>query len=389
MNLITGTILKLRPTLSLRLTGEYCERLLNVLAAHRILFWNPKRTSNGYTVTVYAADLQRIRKIRRPTGVRIHVEKRNGLAFAVRKYRMRFGFLAGAALFVGLLFYLSGGLWIITVSGNRQVQAEQVKAVLSEYGIRPGCRMREVDPQFLKQELPLHLGQISWASLNRQGCVLEVNISESDSTRKSEQPCNIIAACDGTITDISVTSGELCVKTGQTVLCGQVLISGIHAQNGFNEWGTAQGEIHAKVPGEFSENLPIEHSEKVPDGKIRSHTVLEFFSLRIPLYLGEIQGEYDRQAQRNTMRILGGELPISMDTFRYFHYTVNSRTLDEETALEFLRDRWQDSCRGRGETSPEILKETLQKAGDHYAYSVQYEAIRQIGIPASLPSIAP
>ena len=118
-----------------RLSGEFPERFLNQLAAHRIPFWDIGRDADGFLLTVRLNDYKKLRKVKGKNRIKTRVIERKGLPFVLKKYRLRIGFFAGLVFFFVSLWFLSGFIWNVNVIGNSSLSETDVIAALNELGL--------------------------------------------------------------------------------------------------------------------------------------------------------------------------------------------------------------------------------------------------------------
>ena len=92
--------------LTVEITGEFCERILNLFSLHKISIWNIERTSEKIFLCLKLKDFKKIRKIRGKTKIKIKIVDRIGVPFIVHRNRFRYGFLSGVFLFFLMIYAL-------------------------------------------------------------------------------------------------------------------------------------------------------------------------------------------------------------------------------------------------------------------------------------------
>ena len=213
---------------------------------------------------------------------------------------------------------MSGYIWIIDVVGNQNVNTADILNACEEIGIKTGVGADKITPKPDAQELLLKLDSLAWASFNIEGCRLTVNVTEVK--KKSDDntvATNLKASEDGVITHIDVTSGNCVVKVGDVVKKGDLLVSGIIETESQTRFVHSAGKIIA------SAEIPIVLEEKIkkqvsyPTGEVTKRSVLEFFGLKIPLYLGAVKGDYIAESNTKTARLFSQNLPIKLHTKRF------------------------------------------------------------------------
>lgn len=299
--------------LEVRFSGVYPEKIFNLFAKNRITVWNSRFKDSRIHTFITVKDFKRLRKILKKSGVRVHILKKKGFPFFISRYKKRFGIFAGIILFFCILQYMSGYIWVIDINGNKEVSDREIISACEELGIESGCKRSGIDAKIQAQELLLKNEKLSWASLNIEGCKLTVNVTEV--TPKSEDTSvatNLKASADGVIKKIDITMGNSVVKVGDTVKKGDLLVSGIIE----NMRGTKFVHSMGSVTAETEEILTLKEDYKTeityPTGKQKNKYVLEFFTLKIPLYIGSEKGEFKSETEVETLELFSQKLPISV-----------------------------------------------------------------------------
>ena len=139
----------------------------------------------------------------------------------------------------------------------------------------------------MKPDLILKCDGIAWCSFNVEGSVLTVDISEAKDSSKDKDiiPSNIIATTDGVIISAEVAKGTRIIENGQAVRKGDLLVSGAINYGEKTDFIQSEGTIIAETDRTFKKTVPFKFTEKVLTGKKRTLCVLDFFNLKIPLFL--------------------------------------------------------------------------------------------------------
>ena len=329
--------------LDIEIYGIFPEKVLNLCEKHKISIWNIRFKKGKICCKINVRDFKKLPKIFKKQGVRLHILKRQGLPFFTNKYKRRFGVFAGALIFIALLNFLSNFVWIIEVEGNKTVNTKEIISQCYEIGINEGIRYKKLDFKNKAQELLLKSDKLSWASFNIEGCVLTVNVTEI--TKKDEAEAlatNLVAESDGIITHIDVTVGNCVVKVGDTVNKGDVLVSGIIENEEGTKFVKSRGKIIAETIVTETLTQNYKFKETVLTGKQKSKTVLEIFTLKIPLYLGGEKGKYDSEYTIKNLKLFNRPLPIKLHTRRFIFKASNDVTLTYDLACERLAKQIED-----------------------------------------------
>ena len=155
------------------------ERVLNLLGARGILFWDLQWESEiCLHLRMLLAQGPALEEVARQTGADLTVLRRRGIPVLWRRFRRRYVLLAGFAVFWLLLFGGNLFIWEFRVSGNETVPTETVLRALENYGITIGSPGLEIDQEDMRNHVLLELHDVSWLTVNVKGCVAHVQVVE-------------------------------------------------------------------------------------------------------------------------------------------------------------------------------------------------------------------
>ncbi len=314
----------------LKISGNFPERILNLCAANNVTVWNIRKFKEQLKISVMMKDFRAFRKIRGKSGIKVKILAKNGLPMYMHRYKLRVGALMGIALFFGVLYFLSCFVWQIDVVGNKRISDREILQICEAYGIKQGRYIKDIDTVLLKDKMLLDSDRFAWGAINIEGCKVTVNITEIKENKPEFTPSNMVSSNDAVIKKITLTSGTSQVYVGQAVSKGDIIISGIVEKGDRTEFIRSSG----KIIGEIEETVVL--SEKYVQtlhrhtGKESSKMVLEFFSFKMPLYLGKTAGKYNSTYTVENIKFLGCEIPIKIHKKDFEFY--------EEVRHEFSKD---------------------------------------------------
>ena len=205
------------------------ERFINLCTAAGIPLWNIKKYDNTLTACTTARGYLKIREPARKSGVKVRMTRKKGLPFFINRNRSRVGILIGIAVSFAILAVLSGYIWVIDVEGNESISDSEIISAFEENGLKIGCRASKINKVELQINSLAQLSDISWASVNIDGCTAVIEVHEATDKPDIEErrgTGNIIASKDGQVEIIEPYRGSAAVKPGATVTEGTLLISG-------------------------------------------------------------------------------------------------------------------------------------------------------------------
>jgi len=323
--------------------GDCAEQFINLCAKQKITVWRIRKELGILKMRMSVKDYKQIRALRKKSRLKFKITliKKHGIRFHIYKYRKRKGILVGLILFFAFLIFMSNFIWTIEVKGNKEIQYEKIISTCRELGIYDGVYKGNIDTYNLPIKLILKLDGIAWCSFNIEGSKLTVEISEAKVSEKEDlNAANLIAARDGVIEKLEITDGVKMVKIGQAVRKGDLIASGL-IDNGIRTYTVkADGQVIAKTERSFDFTIPKFKESALTTGKKKSRRVVNFFGIKIPLYIGNIKYEYIDEYYEKRVELFGGKLPIRINT-RIFNEVILTReeadaSYAENVAIELL-----------------------------------------------------
>ena len=164
-------------------------------------------------------------------------------------------------LTVGLiLFFLSAmvipnRILFVDVIGNRDISSQEILMQAENIGIKFFARAKDVRSEECKNKLLESIPQLQWLGITIKGCIATIQVQERsiypETNPETRVVSNIIAICDGVLTDQTVYRGNPLFHVGDAVKKGDILISG-YVDCGLKLSATqAKAEIYALTMREY------------------------------------------------------------------------------------------------------------------------------------------
>lgn len=319
--------------------GVFIERFLNLVARDHIPVWEGCKRGEVYTGCVPAGEYRRLRRHAKKTGVRLRVREKRGTPFQKRKLRGRTGVIVGCAIFFAFLFGMSKFIWRIEITGNEEMEDVVILQALETLDITSGTLRSSIDVRDCERKMLMLLPDLSWAALNIDGSALVVDLRESVQPPEMvdpNRPCNIVAKEAGQITAMNVFDGQKLVAVGDTVLPGDIIVSGI-TQDGRGQslFRHARAEVFAETLQTLEVSVPLEQITYVETGKTRSRNYLDLFGFEIPLFLPLTPpSPYRVERTEYPLRVFAHEFPVRRLHEEYILMREQPLTLSEEQARQ-------------------------------------------------------
>ncbi len=265
----------------------------------------------------------------------------HGLVTWVRFFLFRPALLLGAVLFAVWTVYSSRLIWDVRIEGNDKTPTSDILALLEELGCGIGDYYPSINFNHLHAEYAARQNDIAWLSVYMNGTVAEVQVRElyKDERPKKEAGvfANLVAASDGVVEEVNVFEGQACVRAGDTVRAGQVLISGVvEHKDGSIRYEYAAGEVICTVAEPISVEIPLEREEKVYTGREKTQNRIKIFKKNVNLFLkgGIVYDTYDKIDTMGQFYPFGlCSVPVYLEKSVYREYTLEKRRVTTENAV--------------------------------------------------------
>lgn len=365
--MLLGLFRYLKGSVKFAFSGGFTQIFLNACLLHGLNLRFLRKKGDIFTAYLPAADYRKIRSLAKKSGIKAHIVQKYGFPFWLHEHRKRYVLVAGILFFLGSLWLFPKFVWEIRISGNQSVPAQSIYGALEEIGVSRGMQLKDLDYDNLRQDLILQLPELSWCSLNIDGSVVTVEVRERVyAPIKNDTPCNLIAKCDGYITQADVYVGTPLVKAGDAVVKGDLLVSGVvEYQNGHTEFKQSKAKILAQTERVITVKQPFRITREVRTGQVKTHRVLELFHLRIPLYLGSVTGSFEQETRVQALRANGHVLPCSIITSDFFETQKTTITLSQQEAISAARKQVSQQLERLAEDAQILQSEESVQLTDH------------------------
>lgn len=373
----------LRGSVQAEVTGAFPERFLNLCAQEGIGFWRLEwPDSTTLRLRIARRDMKRLDGLARRVMCEVRVRDRSGVPFFLARFRRRYALLLGLALSLCTVGILSQFVLTVDVQGNETVSTAVILDELKRLGVRPGVYGPSINESQVCSEALLGLPDLAWISVNLHGTRAEVLVRERSPKPEivdESVPAHIVADGSGIITHMEVLTGQALFQEGDTVVEGEVVISGVvdlpEPAYSETDLGTltvhAAGKVYARTWRTLTAVLPLQAGVKEYTGAETSHWSLTIFGHRLQFYKnGGISYErYDKIKNTHILTLPGGrEMPIALTKETAREYHVGAASIDPDAGEKLLRQRLEARL-------TELLEEH-----EGEILQTEYTAVRQDGM---------
>ena len=299
-------------------------RFLTLAARRGIALWGMERREDGAIACCRLKDYRLLREPARRCRVRMRLAAKGGLPLRVRRLGKRPGLLGGIPLAVGLVWVLGGFVWGVRVTGNETLGTRALLEAAGQCGVTVGARRESFVPKETAHRLVGLLPQLEWASVNTDGCFVEVAVREGAVKPElaEEKLSNLVAVREGVIVEVQAEKGRPEVEIGQTVEAGDLLVAGSYQEkldpwsprkNPYRHTGSARGQVLARTYREFTVHVGAAAKTET-EGSPQRRVTVELLGVRVPLNpFPEPEGACRRAVVRRPLVWLGVELPAAVE----------------------------------------------------------------------------
>lgn len=348
----------LRGAVTLTVTGAEPERFLNACAWEGIFFWGAEPVDAvTLRVRVHASRRRQAEAVAARLMCQTEGDGGRGAPFLLLRLRRRYGLLVGMALSLLATLTLSQFLLCVEVEGNRTVPTAVILSELRRLGVRPGAFGPGLDEGAIAQEALTGLTDLSWMAINLNGTRARVLVRERVARPELEdarRPADVVAGATGLLTHVETWQGRALAEEGDTVVAGDVVISGwvpieppLYSE--VTDLGgravRAEGRVEARTWRTLTAAIPTEAMVKSPTGREKTRFSLCVLGKRLNFYRnsGISFAEYDKMTRVYTPTLPGGtELPVSLIRETVREVELFSTGICREGTAAMLKERLRE-----------------------------------------------
>lgn len=389
--LIKKLIRYCRGTLQFTAAGPYPERFLNLCSGGGVGLWNTRRTAEGVTACCAQCHRSRLEYYAQKSGCRLETVRCTGMKSTARRYRRRTGLWVGAALLAAGLLVMGRFVWRVEIRGTEQLDPAVITAALAEYGVHPGVLAGKIDARTVERRMQIRFAEIAWITVNVEGSRVTAILEEAvppPAVVEDGIPTNLIAGETGFITRVEVQNGNAVVKPGDSVLAGDLLVSGIMDNKmGESRLAHARGRVYAQVREQLEIFVPYEQRDYLLAGVARRR-YLTVFGVEIPLQgRGAPVGPYRLEQVVTQPGGFFSLLPVTLREECYLQLREVTKTVSPQEAMRQAEKEL--ALREQGLAAEVIHREAVGSEGPAgFTLAAEYLLERQIAVEAKVQAEA-
>lgn len=269
------------------LIGAYSEEFISSAMEKGIKLYDLHSEKNILYCRTAPKNYKRLAAYARQFRVRMRIVEKQGIIFKAVHYKKRYGIALGILCYCAVIFFCSGLVWDIRISGNSAISDALILEMLADSGIKAGASNSGLQCKQAEFRMLLALDKLAWISVENEGSRIYVKVSERLDEEKSDipigTPCNVVAGKSGQIVETEVYKGTMLYPLGSGVAEGDIIVSGVVNDGAGN---LSYNHANAKIIAEYTEKasfyVPFTETKIVTGDTAWEKEYIRFFSFTIP-----------------------------------------------------------------------------------------------------------
>lgn len=325
-----------------RVEGLMLERLIERALAEGAAFRTIERTrAREMYFDTDAVGAQTLLRLCKRFSMPCKIVSHRGWDALARHLRRRATLLLGLAACAAVMALLLSRVWFIdiAITAGESADAHLLETALSQMGVQPGVPRSRIDADLLANRLEAAVPQFSFVGARLQGVRLLIEAAPAVPAPEIYEISggrDLVARCDGIIESVSVLAGQACVKPGDTVSRGQVLIRG---EERISKEETrpiaALGTVVARTWYEGCASTPTLQAQTVRTGRSSVSSQLRLSSFSHALVDGETYAEAETFTE--ILPIGGLFLPLEIQRTTAWETQTRAVSADRDALQRALR----------------------------------------------------
>lgn len=378
----------LRGYVTIDITSAFTERFLNMCWARQIKLWDIIRMSEDTVrVCMLKSDFKEASSFFEKCMCTVSVVGEKGALKSLAPFSKRYFLVAAAALCMGACYMSTLFLWKIDINGCENISEWEIYRQLSDLGLKRGKLLSAIDTKDIRLEFMTLRDDISYITINFKGTRAQVDITEKkpqDDIDILGEPCDIVSDKAGIILNIVAMEGTKAANEGDTVIPGDLLVSGtVEKEDGSFEKVAASAEVSLRTWREISFAMSTEVYGLKPTGEKKTFYSIAFGERLQPLYFIEKSPYacYYKTSERITPGDdMGLDLPFALIKETYYECEKELLELSEDACADILRSECRKSLESLG--VKKVVSESFAfEGGKAFKGVLSAECVENAGVP--------
>ena len=324
-----------------------------------------QKNALAFRFSVRRQDLKRLEALVQRIGCKLEVIRRQGVYWKLKALQKRPVLVWMVVVLAAVSIFLPTRILFVRVEGNQNLPSRKILSAAEISGIRFGASRKKVRREKMKNALLSQLPQLQWAGVNTSGCTAVISVRERTEEQKQRSIAfsNLVATQDGYILSQTILGGTPMFTPGESVIKGQVLVSGYTDCGICLRAGRAEGEILAQTVREITAVTPSERQSirEITDKKYKISLLIRKKRINLWKDSGIWDATCDRMYEEYYITLPGGfQLPFGWCVERYASRELTELTLAYGSLEKLL------SGSAEAYLKNQMLSGTIRKSGLTY-----------------------
>ena len=377
---------KMRGYVEIKITNSDHSKFLSKVLEEKISIWDTQITDDySLTAKILPLDYKYIKQIAKKQNTKIEKTKEKGLFVKLSKMSGLISIILGLLISYLIISILSQFVWRIEMIGEENYDASNLLEIAEENGIKIGAYGKSLDLRYIEQVIMSEIDDLSWVGISKKGVNVYIDVRERVVPEKltyNDEPCNLVAFCDGKIVEARVYKGQQLVKENYTVSKGDILASGAYlpGEDATDMIYThATGSFIAECPVTKTFNLPLITTQKVRTNEVINRKYLSLFNIKIPLFWAKKLGAgYICEEYENEIEFYDIKMPFLITEKKYTKMAETQ--VDNTNNADAIMDLMISNYENEISKDCEIISKTENRSENNGIYTCQINFILKMDI---------
>ena len=377
-----------RGSIAVEVRGAAVERFLNICSHKGVVFKEVRRLDiDKVVLTVGIEGYFTMRGCAKRAMCRLRVVKKRGMPFKAQKMEKRGALIACLAASALLVWHLSGFVWTIGITGDCPISQVELLQLLQQCGLETGARTSQISSRRISNDVMMLTDKLSFIAVNLKGTHAEVVVAPREEPPVEvgqRDPCDVISDGTGIIIALRVKTGSARVKVGETLMPGDLIVSGAMVSTQGQQWlvhAEAEADVRTWLAGR--RRVVDTVMETVETGRRTARRYLVVGSRRISINLIESEPYacYYKEVEKRRLT-LGGDFryPVMLVTETYIEVETRECPLDPDKVRALLQDSMGQSL-AAANPGAKVISSTFDfgRANGAFQGVMRTECVKTVG----------
>lgn len=320
-----------------KIKGVNLEKCFNNLIKNKIKLKNIKKNEDNTAEFYIEKNSEKILKQNlNKFNITILEEKDFGLLYFFKSLFFRVGLISACFISIVMLFISQMFIFKIEIYGNENLSREEIISCLNSLGVTPFTSKGSINLTELESELLENMPSISLVSIITKGNSLVVNLQEKVINDEYQNVGNFTplkASASGRVKSIKLIQGTLCVKVGDIVKEGDILVEPYIIDSSGNKKSVkAEAEITAEI---WCEGRVTHYDYAIKTVKTGNRIFKDdVYFLGLPVYISKTEVPYSEyEVSTKIINLSTTLLPVKI----YRSIIEETKTVEENIPFEEVR----------------------------------------------------